>query len=238
MNDHSYPPSNERNAEHFARSVALRLSEGTQQLPYDISERLRASRMQALARRKKPVAILHAAGSVHRAGHSAVLGTGPQGMGWWQSLLSAVPVLALLAGLVAPASVLLFAVYCARVDPVRHAVSGAVYGSRVTRGREVDEQVRSLGAAVQVLPTRFLSFGAQFHYNGPIDAQLLDDNDAKVRIRWVIKFVAVGEVATTKLQYELLFLKGQNKAQLRAKLPYGESKEPTFPATCTREKWE
>lgn len=76
------------------------------------------------------------------------------------------------------------------------------------------------------------------YYNGPIDAQLLDDNDAKVRIRWVIKFVAVGEVATTKLQYELLFLKGQNKAQLRAKLPYGESKEPTFPATCTREKWE
>ena len=62
--------------------------------------RLRASRMQALARRKKPVAIMHAAGSVHRAGHSAVLGTGPQGMGWWQSLLSAVPVLALLAGLV------------------------------------------------------------------------------------------------------------------------------------------
>ena len=50
MNDHSYPPSNERNAEHFARSVALRLSEGTQQLPYDISERLRASRVQALAR--------------------------------------------------------------------------------------------------------------------------------------------------------------------------------------------
>ena len=36
MNDHSYPPSNERNAEHFARSVALRLSEGTQQLPYDL----------------------------------------------------------------------------------------------------------------------------------------------------------------------------------------------------------
>lgn len=76
------------------------------------------------------------------------------------------------------------------------------------------------------------------YYNGPIDAQLLDDNEAKVRIRWVIKFVAVGEVATTQLQYELLFLKGKNKAQLRAKLPYGESKEPKFPATCTREKWE
>ena len=87
-------------ADRFAQRVTARLSSGTDDLPYDIAERLRASRMQALARRKKPVAIMHAAGSVHRAGHSAVLGTGPQGMGWWQSLLSAVPVLALLAGLV------------------------------------------------------------------------------------------------------------------------------------------
>ena len=101
MNDHSYPPSNERNAEHFARSVALRLSEGTQQLPYDISERLRASRMQALARRKKSVAVVHATAVVHVGGHSAALGSGPQGMGWWQSILSALPILALLAGLVA-----------------------------------------------------------------------------------------------------------------------------------------
>ena len=76
------------------------MTQGTEDLPYDISERLRASRMQALARRKKPVAVVHTATSIHMAGHSAVLGTGPQGMGWWQSLLSAVPIVALLAGLV------------------------------------------------------------------------------------------------------------------------------------------
>lgn len=92
--------SNQGNAEQFARRVALRLSEGTNQLPYDISERLRASRMQALARRKKTVSVAHTATAVHTAGHSAVLGTGPQGMGWWQSLLSAVPIIALVAGLV------------------------------------------------------------------------------------------------------------------------------------------
>jgi hypothetical protein len=99
--NHAYPPSNEGNAEQFARSVALRLTEGTQHLPYDISERLRASRMQALARRKKSVAVVHATATVHVGGHSAALGTGPQGMGWWQSLLSALPIVALLAGLVA-----------------------------------------------------------------------------------------------------------------------------------------
>ncbi|MFO0603558.1 MAG: hypothetical protein U0324_10315 [Polyangiales bacterium] len=35
-------------------------------------------------------------------------------------------------------------------------------------------------AAVQVLPTRFLSFGAQFHYNGPIDASGTASNRANL----------------------------------------------------------
>ena len=39
-------------ADRFALRVTARLSSGTDDLPYDISERLRASRMQALAKRK------------------------------------------------------------------------------------------------------------------------------------------------------------------------------------------
>jgi len=35
-------------------------------------------------------------------------------------------------------------------------------------------------AAVQVLPTRFISFGAQFHYNGPIDASGTANNRANI----------------------------------------------------------
>ncbi|MCB1972974.1 MAG: DUF3619 family protein [Nitrospirota bacterium] len=96
----SHTPVNTSAADRFARRITARLSEGASDLPYDISERLRASRMQALARRKKFVAVVHTAPSVVQAGHSATLGRGGSGMNWWQSLLSAVPIMALLAGLV------------------------------------------------------------------------------------------------------------------------------------------
>jgi len=91
---------NELAADRFARRVTERLSESTSELPYDISERLRASRMQALARRKKAVSPLRTAPVLIPAGHSATLGHGGGGAPWWQSALSALPIMALLAGLV------------------------------------------------------------------------------------------------------------------------------------------
>lgn len=96
----SPPYTAELAADRFAQRVTARLSEGTSDLPYDISERLRAARMQALAQRKKPVSIVRHAPALVQAGHSAVLGGGNGGVRWWQSLLSAVPIMALLAGLV------------------------------------------------------------------------------------------------------------------------------------------
>ncbi len=96
----SPPASNEMAAERFARRLTAHLSAGTSDLPYDISERLRASRMQALASRKKAVSQLRAAPSLVSAGHSAVLGQDQEGSRWWQTVLSALPIMALLAGLV------------------------------------------------------------------------------------------------------------------------------------------
>lgn len=99
-----YPASNEDIAGHFARRVTARLNEGTGELPYDISERLRAARVQALAKRKKP-ALLHQtapAPVLVRVGRSAAMGGwNSEGGSWWRSLISAVPVLALVVGLVA-----------------------------------------------------------------------------------------------------------------------------------------
>ena len=46
----TYP--NESAQDQFGRKLAARLSETTQDLPGDISERLKAARMQALAKRK------------------------------------------------------------------------------------------------------------------------------------------------------------------------------------------
>ena len=89
-------------ADRFAQRVTARLSSGTDDLPYDIAERLRASRMQALAQRKKAVAPVRvAAPVVVRVGSAAALGRGGhEGGGWWSALVSAVPLLALVVGLV------------------------------------------------------------------------------------------------------------------------------------------
>lgn len=93
-------PSSASAADQFSRRLTARLSEGTQNLPYDISERLRAARMQALSQRKRPVLVHQTAPSVTQLGSSAALGWGSEGGNWWRSLISAVPVLALVAGLV------------------------------------------------------------------------------------------------------------------------------------------
>lgn len=99
-------------AERFARRVSARLESGTADLPYDISERLRAARMQALAKRKLAVApkrervrgLAPTAASVRvAAGGGAAAwghGGGHERSGWWNALVSAVPILALLIGLV------------------------------------------------------------------------------------------------------------------------------------------
>lgn len=96
--------SQEAAAERFARRVSARLTDGSQDLPYDISERLRASRMQALARRKvlAPVrAPARAAATVVLAGgaSAALGGGGSEGNSWWNALVSAVPLIALVVGL-------------------------------------------------------------------------------------------------------------------------------------------
>lgn len=91
---------NEMAADRFARRVTARLSSGTDDLSYDVSERLRAARMQALAKRKVTVQVRRAAPAVLQSGNTAVLGGGSERGGWWSALVSAVPVMALLVGLV------------------------------------------------------------------------------------------------------------------------------------------
>ena len=78
----------------FGRRVAARLSAGTQDLPHDVGERLRAAREQALARRKV-VRVLQAAPAVVQNGGSAAT----LGGGWWTRIGSIVPLIALVAGL-------------------------------------------------------------------------------------------------------------------------------------------
>jgi hypothetical protein len=80
--------------EQFGRRVAARLSAGAEDLPHEISERLRAARTQALARRKV-VRVLQAAPAMLPNGSTAALGGG-----WWTRIGAIIPLIALVAGLV------------------------------------------------------------------------------------------------------------------------------------------
>lgn len=83
----------------FGRQVAARLTLGTAELPYDITERLRAARAQAMAKRKLVSA--HAAPAVvSSGGGTATLGFPDEGVSWWNRIASALPLLVLAAGLV------------------------------------------------------------------------------------------------------------------------------------------
>ena len=89
-----------RTQDRFGRQMASRLTLGTAELPYDITERLRAARAQAMARRKlvsaQKAPVVAAAG-----GGTATLGFGDEGVSWWNRIASALPILVLAFGLVA-----------------------------------------------------------------------------------------------------------------------------------------
>ena len=82
----------------FGRQVAARLAAGTHELPYEVSERLRAARMQALAKRKR-VAGLRTAATVSGSGGAATL-TGDESFSLWGLVASALPLIVLAAGLI------------------------------------------------------------------------------------------------------------------------------------------
>jgi hypothetical protein len=82
----------------FGSRLAARLSDGNEALPYDISERLRAARMQALAKRKS--ARLQTAPVVLGSGNTAILGFGDDRWSLWGRLGAVLPMVALVVGMV------------------------------------------------------------------------------------------------------------------------------------------
>ena len=82
----------------FGRQVASRLTAGTAEIPYNVTERLRAARVQAVARRKQ--AQLLGAPSLMTSGDSAAMTFGDEGQGLWNRIASALPLIALAAGLI------------------------------------------------------------------------------------------------------------------------------------------
>ena len=80
--------------------AASYLSTAATELPHDISERLRAARVQAVSQRK--IAKTQTAAIVVPAGTSAALGWDTEdALGWWGRIASVLPLIALVVGLLA-----------------------------------------------------------------------------------------------------------------------------------------
>ena len=86
----------------FGLGIAARLSEASKQLPHDISERLRAARMQALGKRK--VSSARTAPTIATSGGAATItfgdAFGDEKFSLWNGIASVLPLIALIVGLV------------------------------------------------------------------------------------------------------------------------------------------
>jgi hypothetical protein len=81
--------------ERFGRAVGRRLSAGTAELPYHVTERLRAARVQAVAERRIEAV---APAVVTNGGNTGALTFG--GFSLWRQIASALPLVVLVGGLV------------------------------------------------------------------------------------------------------------------------------------------
>lgn len=92
----------EQAADRFARHITARLSEGEALLPYEVTERLRASRERAVSERRREASVLQTqtGTAISSDGSALTMGSPSEGAGWWRALVSAIPVFALIAGLV------------------------------------------------------------------------------------------------------------------------------------------
>ena len=101
------PPSSDL-ADNYARKLASVHSTGLDEMPYDISERLRASRVQALAKRKQeitrekhvPTYTVVGQRMGNALGLSHMQGDDGDTNRWFNALISAIPILALVIGMV------------------------------------------------------------------------------------------------------------------------------------------
>lgn len=96
---HSTQQQNLSTQDRFGRAVTARLSESVATLPYDISERLRAARMQALGTRKAAQTVT--ATHVLTNSGAATLSFGEEDGHLWHRLAALIPLLFLIVGLIA-----------------------------------------------------------------------------------------------------------------------------------------
>jgi hypothetical protein len=96
---HDYTQHTDVLVNRFGFKVVGVLTSAQNELPYDVTERLRAARMQALSKRKIPIPVRAAEVNTHQGGTIALHWGGSDGFGFWNGLASVLPLVALVIGL-------------------------------------------------------------------------------------------------------------------------------------------
>ncbi len=81
----------------FGQRFAARLSDASDDLPHEISERLKAARMVALSKRN--ILKMETASGAISLGQTAALHLGGEKFNWWGRMAALVPLIALVVGL-------------------------------------------------------------------------------------------------------------------------------------------
>ena len=92
---HSY--QNQLAQDRFGLKLTARLSDACDDLPYEVTERLRAARVRAVGQRK--LAARQVAAGAVVSGATVALHSGDEGFNLWSAIASAIPLLALVIGL-------------------------------------------------------------------------------------------------------------------------------------------
>ncbi len=85
--------------EHFGQRLVARLSDASDDLPHEISERLKAARMIALSKRN--VTKVETVSALVGLGQTAALHLGGEKFNWWSRMAAIIPLIALVAGFMA-----------------------------------------------------------------------------------------------------------------------------------------
>jgi len=95
-NSHIY--QNQLAQDRFGLLVAAHLSDAADNLPYDVTERLRAARVRAIGKRKT---VTQTVSSVALSGGAATATFGDDGPSWGDRVAAMIPLLVLVLGLIA-----------------------------------------------------------------------------------------------------------------------------------------
>jgi Protein of unknown function (DUF3619) len=102
---HDYTQQHDVLVNRFGFKVVGVLTSAQDDLSYDVTERLRASRMQALAKRKVSTMVRTAEANVTQGGAIALHWGGSDRVDFWSGLASVLPLVALVLGLLAIQSI-------------------------------------------------------------------------------------------------------------------------------------